>query len=251
MIYESRINPADVKEIFKDATTLRNKPTGLGKIFKNLRKKEVGVDDLQNAWKEYGNRPEEHYPLDTRDIRRILSNFGFDDKEINKVFGQVFGTSGDDEEYNEPTGTQNINRLIDYAKKNNLIDSMKQFLQDEFGEELGISKDKAMYEEVNKIFTAIVQEERWARPLLLKQMEQSQLGRSRKQIDEVVSLNDVLKADSFVTLMSAINTKIGTDINVTRIKNQVLQSWKKGMKSRKHYDKLLSQIDISLNDLIK
>jgi hypothetical protein len=180
-INESRINPADVKAVFKDATALRSKPAGLGKIFKGLRKKEVSFDDLQQAWKEYGSGPAEHYPDDTKDIRRILSNFGFDDKEINKVFGKVFGTSDDDEdEYEEPTGTQNINRLIDYAKKNDLVDSMKQFLQDEYGEELGIAKNKAMSEEIKQIFTAIIQEERLARPVLLRQIEQTQLGRIRK-----------------------------------------------------------------------
>jgi hypothetical protein len=70
------------------------------------------------------------------------------------------------------------------------------------------------------------------------------------RLDEIVSLNDVLKASQFIRLMNGLKVKAGKDINVTRIKNQVLQSWKSGMKSRKHYDKLLSQIDISLNDLI-
>lgn len=71
------------------------------------------------------------------------------------------------------------------------------------------------------------------------------------RIDELVSLNDVLKADQFVGLMKHINTKIGDDINSQRIKNRVLASWKKGMRSRKHFDKLLKHLDISLNDLIK
>ena len=69
------------------------------------------------------------------------------------------------------------------------------------------------------------------------------------RLDEIVSLNDVLNSDSFIKLMSTINSK-PQDLNVTRIKNQVLQSWQKGMRSRKHYDSLLSQIDISLNQLI-
>jgi hypothetical protein len=70
------------------------------------------------------------------------------------------------------------------------------------------------------------------------------------RLDELVSLNDVLKADQFVGLMSQIDTKLATDINAQRIKNQVLQHWKSGMRSRKHFDKLLQQLDISLNDLI-
>lgn len=67
--------------------------------------------------------------------------------------------------------------------------------------------------------------------------------------DEIVTLNDILSFDSFITLMQSIRTK-PQDLNVTRIKNRVLQSWQKGMRSRKHYDSLLNQIDISLNKLI-
>jgi len=73
------------------------------------------------------------------------------------------------------------------------------------------------------------------------------------RLDELVSLslNDVLKADQYIKILGMIDTHAGNDINVTRIKNQVIQSWKKGMKNRKHYDDLLSKIDVSLNDLIK
>jgi hypothetical protein len=70
------------------------------------------------------------------------------------------------------------------------------------------------------------------------------------RLDEIVTLNDVLKANQYVKLLHALSTKAGNDINITRIKNRVIQSWKKGMKHRKHYDDLLSKIDISLNDLI-
>ena len=69
------------------------------------------------------------------------------------------------------------------------------------------------------------------------------------RLDEIVSLNDVLKADQYIKLLRRLKTT-HDDINVTRIKNQIMQSWKKGMKQRKHYDTLLSTIDISLNDLI-
>jgi len=69
------------------------------------------------------------------------------------------------------------------------------------------------------------------------------------RLDEIVTLNDVLKADQYIKLLRRLKTT-RNDINVTRIKNQIMQSWKKGMKQRKHYDTLLSTIDISLNDLI-
>jgi hypothetical protein len=71
------------------------------------------------------------------------------------------------------------------------------------------------------------------------------------RLDEIVSLNDVLKASQFIRLMNGLKIKVGDDINTTRIKNQVLQSWKSGKRSRQHFDSLLGKINISLNDLIE
>lgn len=70
------------------------------------------------------------------------------------------------------------------------------------------------------------------------------------RLDEIVTLNDVLRANQYIKMLRHLKTKANTDINVTRIKNQVIQSWKRGMKHRKHYDKLLSEIDLSINDLV-
>ena len=53
-------------------------------------------------------------------------------------------------------------------------------MEQEFAEELGIDNRKAMSEDVRQIFTAIVQEERTARMTLIRQQEQTQLGRTRK-----------------------------------------------------------------------
>jgi len=69
------------------------------------------------------------------------------------------------------------------------------------------------------------------------------------RIDEV-TLNDVLKSDQYIKLLRSLKTDAKTGINVTRIKNQVIQSWKKGLKSRKHYGDLLSTININIGDLI-
>ena len=70
------------------------------------------------------------------------------------------------------------------------------------------------------------------------------------RIDELVSLNDVLKADQYVRLLHRLKTHAKNDINIMRIKNKIIQSWKTGMKSRKHFDSLLGQIDLKLTDLI-
>lgn len=70
------------------------------------------------------------------------------------------------------------------------------------------------------------------------------------RLDELTTLNDILKSDQYIKLLSHLNAGTDNDINVTQIKNKVIQSWKRGMKSRKHYDDLLNSIDISINDLI-
>lgn len=71
-----------------------------------------------------------------------------------------------------------------------------------------------------------------------------------ENIDESVDLHSVLQADQYLKLLRHIKTHVNSDINVTRIKNQVIQSWKKGMTSRKHYGGLLNQINLNINDLI-
>lgn len=70
------------------------------------------------------------------------------------------------------------------------------------------------------------------------------------RIDELVTLNDVLKASQYVKLLRRLKVHSKTDINASRIKNQIIRSWQSGMKSRKHFNNLLSKIDLSLNDLI-
>lgn len=73
------------------------------------------------------------------------------------------------------------------------------------------------------------------------------------RIDEIelVGLNDVLNSDQYLKLLQRLKTGTIENIDVTRIKNQIIQSWKKGMKSRKHYDNLLQSVDLNIHDLIK
>lgn len=70
------------------------------------------------------------------------------------------------------------------------------------------------------------------------------------RLDELVTLNDVLNSAHYQQLVNGLSAMGSNDLNVTKIKNRVINSWQKGMKSRKHYDGLLSKIDLSLNDLI-
>jgi len=170
---ESQINSPDVKAIFKGATDLRNNPSGLGKMFKSLRKDKIELSDLQQSWKDDG------FSDDTRDIKRILLSQGFSEKEIQKVFAEVFGKSDTDAGYEEPVASPVINKIAEYAKKNGLTDSLIAFMEQEFGKELGLGK-KATTEDIRHIFTRILEEDRPNRYLLIKEQEKTQFGRKRK-----------------------------------------------------------------------
>jgi len=171
-IVESEITPPDIKAIFKGAADLRNKPSGFGKIFKSLRKDKIEVSDLQQAWKSEG------FPDDTRDIERILAGFGFDKKEINRVFSDVFGKT-DDDGYQEPVASPTIMKIATYAKKNGLADSLIAFMEKEFADELGLGK-KITTEDIRSIFQQIAQTDRPNRQFLIREQEQTHLGRKRK-----------------------------------------------------------------------
>lgn len=68
---------------------------------------------------------------------------------------------------------------------------------------------------------------------------------------ELVGLNDVLNSDQYLKLLQHLKVNAKDNIDVTHIKNQIIQSWKKGMKSRKHYDNLLQKVHLNIHDLIK
>ena len=66
-----------------------------------------------------------------------------------------------------------------------------------------------------------------------------------------VSLNDVLKSAQFIKLLRRLKVRSLKDLNTTRIKNQILQSWKQGNKSRKHFDSLLAEINTNVDTLLQ
>jgi hypothetical protein len=75
------------------------------------------------------------------------------------------------------------------------------------------------------------------------------------RLDEIqsldVSINDVLKSAQFVKLLRRLKVKSLNNINVARIKNKILHSWRKGQKSRKHFNKLLAEIDTNVDTLLQ
>jgi len=181
---EDQISNSDAKALFKTAADIRGNQGIRGKI-PGLRKDKLDIGDLQKAWANSG------YPDDTEDISAILKRqFGFSDREIEKVFDKVFGRkTEDDEEHSIPKSIPQLQKIADYAKEHGLADDIIAFMN-ENAEELGLEEKpnffqrhfgkKAVAEEVRQIFTAILAEQREDRFTLIRQQEQTQLGRSKK-----------------------------------------------------------------------
>jgi hypothetical protein len=189
-VIEEVISPSDAKNIFKAAVDSREQPTLAGRMFKSLRKDKIDFADLQKAWLAAGR------PDDTQDIAVILKNqFGFSDKEIKKVYSNVFGASDDEEDDFDLEGTITpaMQKLVDFVKQNGMADQLKEYLKQNYGEELGLTQKpgmldrlkgfmgkKAVAEDIREIFTQILSEDRSDRAMLIKQAEQTQFGRTKK-----------------------------------------------------------------------
>lgn len=172
---ETQINPADVKALFKTASSMRDKPSTFGKIFKGLRKEKIDINDLHQAWKDEG------FSDDIVDIARILQGHGFSTSEINRVFASVFGKADTDTGFSDPVASPTIQKIADYAKKAGVADDLIEFMRKEYNFNESMSyPGKVVIEDVRKIFSAIVQEERSARVELMKKHDANQLGRGKK-----------------------------------------------------------------------
>lgn len=175
-INEAEVSKHDLKAIFNIAADLRDKPQSKwDKFLRKSAKDKIEVSDLQQAWQEAG------YPDDIRDIESILKDFGFDKKEINKVFASAFGAGEEGKEYSSPLASLAITKIAEYAKEAGLTQDLIAFMQKTYGfNESQQFEGKAVVEDVRKIFTAIVQEERYALPEMKRQAEIKQLGRNKK-----------------------------------------------------------------------
>lgn len=176
-IDESDITKSDAKALFNKAADLRNNPGILGRL-PFFKKKNINVNDLHQAWKNEG------FPLDVRDIVLILKEFGFKDTEIKKVMSGVFGnTRSGDNSQNSPGASDAIKKLVDYTKRAGINTEIIEFMKKEYPQICRESYDhigKIVIEDVRKIFTAIVEEERLALPEIIRHSEYKSLGRNRK-----------------------------------------------------------------------
>ena len=69
------------------------------------------------------------------------------------------------------------------------------------------------------------------------------------RLDEIVNVDDVLEARQYSSILRNLKTRAKSNIKMGLIRNKVIQSWKKGLKSRKHYQNLLAEVNIKLSDM--
>jgi hypothetical protein len=187
--------------------------------------------------------------LTVNNIGKFLHKQGVSNDEINKAFDEILGKEDDSPATTKITpAVQNLANLI---KKEGMADSIIKYMQDTFKYTNAASADKTITtENVKAIFTYISSRAVLTEEEISRLDEYKSLGRHKKEQLNEVTLGQMLKLDQYVTLLNSLKTKIPGDINIIRIKNQVLQSWKRGMKSRKHYDDLLGKINLKIGDLI-
>ena len=182
---EAAIKRYEVENILKDIVQQSKNSYSQSKIT---------IDQLQDAWKKAG------YPEDTGAIAQILQQFGYDSDIITKVMDDVLGNDDDNEDESSSTEqktSQAVVKIAAYIKKAGLTDEITQFMQENFGAELtakpkqnmfqraaaygkNMFSRKATTEDVRRIFTAILREERTALPKIAKSIEYTKLGRNKK-----------------------------------------------------------------------
>lgn len=173
----AEITNGEVKSVFKSASDYRSsQKTSMNPLSRlsGLKKDKIEFNDLYSAWVKNGS------PDDTDDIANMLKDqFGYSDKEVGKIFDNVFGKD------QEPAGHV-VSKLADYIKSNDLTDDVVAFIEKEYKDTLFNTKQglfkrkKAVYEDIRRIFEMIKEEDRTARESVLKSHEQQSLGRSRK-----------------------------------------------------------------------
>lgn len=72
-----------------------------------------------------------------------------------------------------------------------------------------------------------------------------------RPVNESVTLGDVLKASQYIRLLRNLKRRINKGINITRLKNRIIKSWRQGMKTRKHFDSLLKEYDMNIDELLE
>lgn len=163
------MNKHDVQDVLKKAAEVKPASKswfGLGK------KKGLELSDIQKAWQTAG------YPDDSRKIAQVLKTLGFERKEINKVFRDVFDTKyGAHDTGNSAV----VAKLAEYIKQNGYAEEIATFLEHQYDIEESYDYDgKVVVEQVRTIFERILQEERTGLPKMQREFEQQSLGRHRK-----------------------------------------------------------------------
>lgn len=181
-VQEAYVERNEAESILKTAAEINNNSS----YYQN----KIDLNDLRSAWAKAG------YPDDTDDIKALLLKFGFDEETIDNAITQVVGSDDSGEETD--SASQVIDKIASYIKKAGLTNDIIKFMQENFANDIkdvetkqglfkraanfgkNLFKRKATTEDVRKIFTEILKEDRKDLSYLIKTDEMSRLGRNRK-----------------------------------------------------------------------
>ncbi len=169
-VTESSVTSSDVNAIFKTAVYLRDQPKSKWDFFK-ADKPKINIEDLKRAY-------EKDRPDDIRDIKHMLKDVGYDDREIEKIFGEVFGTDSKGE-HNTPAASPTITKIAKYAQEKGMVTQLMDFMKKEYPETFTESV-KVAIRDIEKIFEKIVKEERHGLYNAVRTQEYHRLGRYKK-----------------------------------------------------------------------
>lgn len=200
----------------------------------------ISYENIATYWKNSG------YPDTDDQLANMLSDLGYSSQQIREAFETECSI-------NESDDIEDLlKQLYQYIIDNNIKDEIIEQMKAEFGKQLEPVNRSFGIDKIKNIFKKLSEQDL---SQVRRQQEQTAYGRNRKAdvdpIDEGSAVHKILKSDQYVSLLNNLTSRLGRGIKITRIKNQILKSWRKGMHTRTHYDDMLKKISLSLKDLIK
>lgn len=211
------MNPSAVQSVLKAAAGPDN---------------DAKYKELLTAWQKDGSKTDVQY------VKQFLNNYGITPEQVDEIFNDVFNSEDDSDGEAGSNKTHVILKIAAFAKKNGHTEELINYMKEMYGDELGLNKPEGFASRAKNFAKNIFKED-------------MKLGRNRKPLlVREATVDDVLRIDQYVKIMSHINPETHSEIGSARTKGRIMESWQKGNRSKKHYGDLLGRIDINIDDLI-
>lgn len=205
----------DDKDISRLLDLVAKEPAKTSWFSGSTKGANLSKEKLVQYWDKEGK------PKDSDDLVDMLQRAGLSDQQIKNAFiksQQLQSSNSDNYSNDDSDDTDVILLLSNYITKNGLKDDILKHLESTYG---------------------------------FKESRAKKLKVGTTNLDEGSEIHKRLRADQYVYLLKHLRTKATDNIPVAHIKNQIVKSWKRGMKNVKHIDRLLKRVDMSLMDIIK